>query len=240
MVTCSKRQMTALRWLFTILLLIACMFFVISIATRYWFEIDANNTKGSGTGQTKIEIGLWEICTVKTGACKDIADSNYKRFVEEAAGPLIILAAIFTFFAIICSFALILKYRQTIVYILFVLCVAFAVIFAWIGIGIFVNPVTSSAEYDVNGAVIARWSLILCIVAALLLTLLLIPIVCVAIFCGVSLSEGGIHIKGAGKADVEAGGKAKVGGKVNAGVEVGVDVGEKRVIGYIMELKYMD
>ena len=99
--------------------------------------------------------------------------------MEERAGPLLIVAVIFTFFSTICSFLLIRKFIY-IRFIALVLTHSFAVIFAWTGIGVFVNPVLGSPEGDA-GFVHARWSLILAVVAAVLLTLLLPLVICSAV-----------------------------------------------------------
>ena len=111
-----------------------------------------------------------------------------EQFVEESAGPLLIVAVIFTFFATICSFLLIFKiYRLVVIALVFTH--SFAVIFAWIGIGVFaVNPFLGSPE-RVVGLVHAGWSLIITVLAAVLLTLLL-PLI-VIYFC---FADTQVHI----------------------------------------------
>ena len=99
--------------------------------------------------------------------------------MEESAGPLLIVAVILTFFATICSLPLIQKFIYT-RFIALLLTHSFAVIFAWIGIEVFVNPVLGSPEDDA-GFVHAGWSLILTVLAAVLLTLLLPLIICSAV-----------------------------------------------------------
>ena len=68
---------------------------------------------------------------------------------NESAGPLLIVAAILTFFASICSFLLIFKIYRLVV-IVFVFTHSFAVIFAWIGIAVVVNPLQSTVHTNVR------------------------------------------------------------------------------------------
>ena len=142
----SKKQVSAISCLLTILLLIPCILFCIGLNTRH---------------------------------------------ASTTSDPFLIVAAISTFLASICSFLLTVNYYRLVV-IVFVPTHSFAVIFAWIGIGLFVNPFLGSPE-RVGSYLHTRQSFILNVVASVLLTALLPLIIICFCFAGIDNTSDRSH-----------------------------------------------
>ena len=144
------------------------MFLIIGISTDFWYTTeDASIT---------LHVGVWRICSLKDDVllgCLSAEDTSYP-IIHTAAGPLLVLSVVLLLVCFLCALAGSLGVRRrAILYVLGVSSVLM-VLFAWIGIGLFVGR----ARSDWKGVVAleARWSMVLSCFAAALCTVLL-PVV---------------------------------------------------------------
>lgn len=172
MAKCSN--LSILRWLFAILLLICCIFLIIGLGTSHWIHYT--------DGTSIYEYGLWRFCKFTSSvieACNDVerAAAPLIALHDQAIRVLLIVSVVFCVIGVVLLFLILNNCLREMSVMFLILCMFVAMILAWGGVGTFINLVEKNAS---TSAMSYEWSFILACFATVLLTVLFLLSICYA------------------------------------------------------------
>merc|ERR1712142_443799 len=134
-------QLVIIRWIFAILLLICCIFFIIGLGTSNWVHYT--------DGTSLFEYGLWRFCQITNNVlqnCNDveIAPAPLGALHDQAIRVLLIVATVFCVAAVVLLFLILNNCLRDMSVLVFILCAFVAMVLAWGGVGTFINKVESN------------------------------------------------------------------------------------------------
>lgn len=165
-----------LRWMFMILLGIACTLLVIAVATDQWYIVVTD-------ADLKYVYGLWGVCTVgkrgNTLGCARQNPSHHSWSIKPENAVMLTIAAVLSIFAFITAIVNMRGVRNPFVIISSIINMTVSVMLNWIGLGFFVAKLSESRDQSHNQShddishVTIGFSLVLSITGCVVVTLLL-------------------------------------------------------------------